>query len=141
MNKLWPVLLAIYIISPFDAYPLFFDDLIAAGVLVYILFKNSKLKQQQQQQYYNQGQAHSNQSHQNATSGTQGMMDLSRAYRLLDVTPENSLDEISRAYKDKMSKSHPDKVSHLNEQLQEKATELTLELNEAYELIKRHKSG
>ncbi len=139
LNKLWPVLLTIYIISPLDAHPLFLDDLIAIGVLVYVLFKNSKLKKQQQ--YYNQGQSQSNQSQHKATTDSQGQMSLNGAYRLLDVTPENTLEEISKAYKDKMSISHPDKVSHLNAQLQEKATELTLELNEAHDLIKRHKSG
>ncbi len=139
LNKLWPALLALYIISPLDAHPLLLDDLFAAGVLIYILFKN-KSKFKQQQQYYNQNQSQSNQSQQNTSTGTQGHMGLNQAYSLLGVTPANSLDEISRAYKDKMSKSHPDKVSHLNEQLQEKAKELTLELNEAYSLIKNHKA-
>ncbi len=138
LNKLWPVLLTIYIISPLDAHPLFLDDLLATGMLIYILFKNSKLKQQQQ---YNQGQSQSNQSQQNSTTGNQDRMSLNSAYRLLDVTPENSLEEISKAYKEQMSISHPDKVSHLSKQLQEKATELTLELNKAHELIKKSKSG
>ena len=34
---------------------------------------------------------------------------------------------------------HPDKVSHLSEELQETAKELTLKLNEAYDLIKQYK--
>ncbi len=42
LSKLWPVLLAIYIISPFDAHPLFLDDLIAAGALFYMIYKNCK---------------------------------------------------------------------------------------------------
>jgi DnaJ-domain-containing protein 1 len=48
------------------------------------------------------------------------------------------MDEISRAYKEKMIKSHPDKVSHLSKELQEKAKELTMELNAAIDLIKRY---
>ena len=45
----------------------------------------------------------------------------------------------AKAYKDKMTKSHPDKVSHLSKALQDKAQELTLELNAAYDLIKKYK--
>ncbi|HDH53225.1 MAG TPA: hypothetical protein ENH24_01925, partial [Nitrospirae bacterium] len=51
LNYFWIILLAIYIISPFDAYPLFLDDLVAAGVLFYLLYRNAKKKKQQQ--YYN----------------------------------------------------------------------------------------
>jgi DnaJ-domain-containing protein 1 len=48
---------------------------------------------------------------------------------------------VQKAYKDKMAKSHPDKVAHLSEELQKKAKELTLEINKAYNIIKSHKGG
>jgi DnaJ like chaperone protein len=136
LNYLWIIILAIYIISPFDAHPLFLDDLIAAGVLFYMMYKNAKRKKQNQQYY-----SHSNNQSHNKTAAREsnGSLTLDDAYRLLGVSPSNSLEEISRAYKDKMSRSHPDKVSHLSEELQEKAKELTLTINEALELIKRHK--
>jgi len=38
-----------------------------------------------------------------------------------------------------MTKSHPDKVAHLGEELQEKARELAVEINKAYNIIKSHK--
>jgi DnaJ like chaperone protein len=66
-------------------------------------------------------------------------MTLDEAYRIVGVGPDASWDEISKAYREKMSKSHPDKVSHLSEELQKKAEELTLRLNDAFELIRRHK--
>jgi hypothetical protein len=44
LKYIWPVLLGIYIISPFDAHPLFFDDLIAAAVLFYVIYKNTKIR-------------------------------------------------------------------------------------------------
>jgi DnaJ-domain-containing protein 1 len=137
LNYLWIILLAIYIISPFDAHPLLLDDLIAAGVLFYIMYKNAK-KKKQYQQYYSHTHAGS-QNRSTASREPHGPLTLDEAYRLLGVSPGNSLDEISKAYKEKMSKSHPDKVSHLSEELQEKAKELTLTLNEALDLIKRHK--
>jgi uncharacterized membrane protein YkvA (DUF1232 family) len=48
-NYIWLILLAIYIISPIDAHPFLFDDLIAAVVMLYMLHKNSKRKKQYQQ--------------------------------------------------------------------------------------------
>jgi len=140
LNYLWPVLLAIYIISPFDAHPLFLDDLIAAGVLFYILYKNAKRKKQQQQyyDYYRQSQSF-NGTQDGSETGPEGTLTLDGAYRLLGVNPDASLEDITKAYKEKMTKSHPDKVSHLSEELQEKAKELSLKLNEAYDLIKKYK--
>lgn len=140
LNYLWLILLAIYIISPFDAHPLFLDDLIASGVLFYMLYKNAKKrKQQQYYNYYSQSQS-SGQSEQNKTAGPRGPLALEDACKLLGVSPDASQDEISRAYKEKMSKSHPDKVSHLSEELQEKAEELTLKLNEAFDLVRQHRN-
>lgn len=139
MNYFWIILLIIYIISPIDANPLFIDDLIASGVLFYFLYKNARDKKQQPYpDYYRQSQT-SHQSDQNTESGARGPLTLNEAYRLLGVSPNASLDETSRAYREKMTKSHPDKVSHLSEELQEKAKELTLKISEAYEVIKRHK--
>ncbi len=136
-NYIWLILLAIYIISPIDAHPFILDDLIAAGVMLYMLHKNSKRKKQYRQYY-----SHSrNQSQDNKTgfNETRGSVTLDKAYELLGVSSKSSWDEITRAYKEKMTKSHPDKVSHLSEELQAKAKELTLNLNEAIDMIKRHR--
>jgi hypothetical protein len=141
LNYLWPILLGIYIISPLDAHPLFIDDLIASAVLFYFLYKNAKRKEQQQQYYNHYNQSQSNQSQQKKTSTSYSHTSLEGASRMLGVRPDASLDDISRAYKEKMAKSHPDKVSHLSVELQDKAKELTLKLNEAYDLLKRHKKG
>jgi DnaJ-class molecular chaperone len=134
LSKLWIVLLIIYIISPFDAHPLFFDDLIAAGILFYIIYKNSKQKQQSERYYSNSGPGGKGRG---AASHSSDPLTLDEAYSILGVKSGASLEEIGRAYRDKITKSHPDKVSHLSIELQEKAKELTLRLNEAYELIKK----
>ena len=136
LSYLWPVLIAIYIISPFDLHPLFLDDLIAAGFMFYMMYRNAKRKKQQQQYYdYSRQSQSSNQSQTEA----KGPLTLDDACRMLGVSSNASLDDIAKAYKEKMIKSHPDKVSHLSEELQEKAKELTLKLNEAYDLIKKYK--
>ncbi len=137
LNYLWPVLIGIYIISPFDLHPLILDDLIAAGFLFYMLYKKSKQKKQQQEYYQHYQQSQS--FHKSSGVESEGPLTLEKACTLLGVTPETSSDDITKAYKDKMKKSHPDKVTHLSKELQEKARELTLELNEAYELINKYR--
>jgi hypothetical protein len=140
INYIWIALLIIYIISPFDAHPLFFDDLIASGMLFYYLYKNSRRKKQYEQYYSHHSRDNSSDnSRQNKFSGSQGPATLKEAYRLLGLNQNASLDELNRAYKLKIAKSHPDKVSHLSEELQDRAKELTLRLNEAFDLIKRHR--
>ncbi len=68
-------------------------------------------------------------------------MNLPDAYRLLNVSPNAPWNEVQKAYKEKMAKSHPDKVAHLSEELQKKAKELALEINKAYNNIKSYKGG
>jgi|GEM_PF-3349014 len=138
LTYLWIILLGLYIISPFDAHPLFMDDLIAAGVLFYVLYKNARRKKDYEQYYssYNQSQS-SGSSQESSKAASQGPVTLDEAYRLLGVTRSTPWDEIQRAYKEKIIKSHPDKVNHLSTELQEKAREITLNLNEALDIIKR----
>ncbi len=66
-------------------------------------------------------------------------LDLEEAYGLLGLNPDASWEEVQKAYKEKIAKSHPDKVAHLSEELQEKAKELTLKLNNAIDVIRRYK--
>ncbi len=129
----WLILLAIYIISPLDAHPLFLDDLIAAGVLFYLLYRREKQKKQRSYSYSH------GQSQENKKTESESPLSLEDAYRLLGVKPDDSWDEINKAYKAKMVKSHPDKVNHLSEELQEKAKEITLNLNNAIDIIKHYK--
>ncbi len=68
-------------------------------------------------------------------------MSLDQAQRLLNVGPDAPWSEVQKAYKEKMVKSHPDKVAHLGEELQEKAKELTIKINKAYNIIKSYKGS
>lgn len=134
LSYLWLVLLVLYILSPLDAHPLFFDDLIASVVLVYMLYKNARQKKRAGYTYtYSQSQNRSN-------TTTRADLSLDEAYRILGVGPDSSLDKARKAYKEKIAQSHPDKVSHLSRELQDKAKELTLKLNNAFDVIKKEKS-
>jgi len=126
------IVLIIYIISPLDLFPFVFDDLIASGVLLYFWrkFKNQK----------NQRNSYSkSRSQTNIKPEPDGQSSLDEACRLLNVSPDAPWSEVQKAYKEKMAKSHPDKVAHLSEELQKKAGELTLEINKAFNIIKRYK--
>ncbi|ODS30954.1 MAG: DnaJ-like protein DjlA [Candidatus Scalindua rubra] len=111
---------------------LYFDDLIASGFLYYLWqkFKNQK----RQRNFYSKSQ-----SQENRKTESKGDLNLEDAYKILGVSPNASLKEVQKAYKDKIVKSHPDKVTHLSKELQEKAKEVTAKLNKAIEIIKRHK--
>jgi DnaJ-domain-containing protein 1 len=128
------IVLIIYIISPLDLFPFVFDDLIASGFLFYFWnkFKNQKSKRN----YYSKGRSQAN-----IKTEPDGQSSLDEAYKLLNVSPDSPWSEVQKAYKEKMAKSHPDKVAHLSEELQKKAKELTLEINKAYNIIKSYKGS
>ncbi|MBL7048006.1 MAG: DnaJ domain-containing protein [Nitrospira sp.] len=138
LKYIWPVLLGIYILSPLDAHPLFIDDLIAGIVLFYYLRKNSREARSQTSRNYNSGDTSSGKSGWNPNSQPNDLT-LEKAYILLGVSSKADMDEISSAFREKVSKSHPDKVTHLSEELQERARELTMNFNMAYDLIKKQK--
>jgi len=129
---IWVVILLIYIISPLDFFPGFFDDLIAIAVLYYLSYKKMTRGKHGTYSHNNTRHNSGSQSHQQDT----GSLSLEEAYRTLGVSPNASWEDIKKAYKEKIAKCHPDKVSHLNEELQEKAEELTLKLNNTLEIIK-----
>lgn len=58
-------------------------------------------------------------------------------YKILELTPEASNEDIKKAYKKMAVKYHPDKVSHLGEDVQKAANEKFKEVNQAYETLKK----
>ncbi|MBP6978297.1 MAG: TerB family tellurite resistance protein [Bacteroidales bacterium] len=61
------------------------------------------------------------------------------AYQILEILPEASDEEVHKAYRRMAVKYHPDKVSHLGEDVQRAAKEKFQQLNQAYQDIKRHR--
>ena len=61
------------------------------------------------------------------------------AYQILEISPEATEDEIKKAYKKMAMKYHPDRVSHLGEEVQKQANEKFKEVNNAYETIKKER--
>lgn len=58
-------------------------------------------------------------------------------YKILEITADASDDEVKKAYRKAAMKHHPDKVSHLGEDVRKAAEEKFAKVNEAYNRIKK----
>lgn len=58
-------------------------------------------------------------------------------YKILELTPEATNEDIKKAYKRMAKKYHPDKVTHLGEDVQKAANDKFKEVNQAYENLKK----
>jgi hypothetical protein len=58
-------------------------------------------------------------------------------YEILGIAPSASREAIQAAYKARMNEYHPDKVAHLGEDLQKLAHRKALEIQQAYQQLRR----
>lgn len=65
--------------------------------------------------------------------------DTQSAYKILEIDPNASDQEVKKAYRKMANKYHPDKVSHLGEDFQKAANQKFQKVNEAYEKIKKER--
>lgn len=65
--------------------------------------------------------------------------DTKSAYKILEISESATNDEIKKAYRKMAIKYHPDKVSHLGEDVQKAAKEKFQKVSEAYEQIKNER--
>ena len=61
------------------------------------------------------------------------------AYKILEVSPEATNDEIKKAFRELAKKYHPDKVAHLGEEIKKAAEVKFTTLNAAYEAVKEER--
>jgi DnaJ like chaperone protein len=59
------------------------------------------------------------------------------SYKILEIEPTATDEEVKKAYRRMAMKYHPDKVSHLGEEFRKTADEKFKKVNEAYEKIKK----
>jgi DnaJ like chaperone protein len=65
--------------------------------------------------------------------------DLNSAYKVLEIAPEASDEDVKAAYRKMAVKYHPDKVAHLGDDVQIAAKEKFQQLSAAYEEIKKQR--
>ncbi len=65
--------------------------------------------------------------------------DTDAAYKILGIDPSSSDEEIKKAYRELAKKYHPDKVSHLGDEVRKAAEEKFTRLNAAYEAVKQER--
>jgi DnaJ like chaperone protein len=66
--------------------------------------------------------------------------DVNASYKILEIEPTATNEEIKKAYRAMAVRYHPDKVSHLGEELANSAKEKFQKINEAYEKIKKERN-
>lgn len=60
-------------------------------------------------------------------------------YKVLEIEPSATIDEIKKAYRSMAIKHHPDKVGHLGDDIRTAAEEKFKKVNQAYEKIKKER--
>ncbi len=78
-----------------------------------------------------------------AANGRDGAAETGRAesldpWRVLQLEPGASSEEIHEAYKAQLLRYHPDRVSHLGDEFQQLAHRKTLAIRQAYTILKQH---
>ncbi len=61
-------------------------------------------------------------------------------YRILEIDPSATDEEVKKAYRKMAMKFHPDRVGHLGEEIKKDAGEKFRKVNEAYEKIKKERN-
>jgi len=62
------------------------------------------------------------------------------SYKILEIEPSATDDEIKKAYRRMAKKYHPDKVSHLGDEFRKSADEKFKKVNDAYNKIKKERN-
>ncbi len=65
--------------------------------------------------------------------------DTESAYKILGINANATDEEVKLAYREMAKKYHPDKVSHLGEDVKKAAEEKFMKVNEAYETVKKER--
>ena len=62
---------------------------------------------------------------------------LDNDYKILEISPDATDDEVKKAYRAMAKKYHPDRVAHLGEEMRKQAEEKFARMTDAYDRIKK----
>ena len=139
--KRWLTVIAVvYLVFPRDLIPDFLgrglglvDDLLLIGLLTY--FYRKQLRQHAARETGESGRRDREEpSSQPQAPASDRRFD---PYEILGIAPSASGEAIQAAYKARMNEYHPDKVAHLGEDLQKLAHRKALEIQQAYQQLRR----
>ncbi|MDD4395539.1 MAG: TerB family tellurite resistance protein [Bacteroidales bacterium] len=73
----------------------------------------------------------------NNSFGTRSSYNLDNDYKILEISPDATDEEVKKAYRSLAKKYHPDRVNHLGEDMRKAAEEKFAKLSQAYDNIKK----
>jgi hypothetical protein len=138
MKWIWIILAILYILSPYDLIPGmhalgWLDDIAVLVVLYRYLSRLNRLRTRKGPPFGGRQTADAA-----GESQTAEKQDVPRTpYEILGVEPSATQDEIKTAYRKLANQYHPDKVSHLGEELQDLADQRFKQIQDAYEQLVR----
>ncbi len=139
--KKWLIIIAVlYLIFPRDLIPDFLgsglgliDDLLLIALLTY--FYRNRLREYTAHTSQESGGADERQRSSRAQA--EKLESPFDPYQILGIDSSASGEEIQVAYKARMHEYHPDKVAHLGEELQKVAHRKAVEIQQAYEQLRK----
>ena len=142
-----------YVFSPVDLFPDaipflgFFDDLSFVGLLMYYLrykklpdfskFKISRRGSDERGFNSDRSERKETKDHHDVSGPGMDTEYTKSPHEILEVRPGASQEEIQKAYRKAVSKYHPDKMAHLGKDFQELAQKRFLQIQKAYEILKK----
>ena len=139
LKKWFFLIAALYLLMPRDLIPDFagrglglIDDVVLMGALTYFFRKHVR-------QYMAHQRASEQASGSEQAPGPEpdSFSADSDPYAILGISRPADQQEIQAAYRERMREYHPDKVAHLGEDLQKLAHQRSLEIQQAYQSLRR----
>ncbi len=139
--KKWLIIIAVlYLVFPRDLIPDFLgsglgmiDDLLLIALLTYF-YRNRLREHAARATQESGGQDQRERSSRARAEASESSFD---PYEILGIDSSASGEEVQAAYKARMHEYHPDKVGHLGEELQKVAHRKAVEIQQAYEQLRK----
>ena len=139
--KKWLIIIGVlYLVFPRDLIPDFLggglgliDDFLLIALLAYF-YRNRLREYAARATGESEGQHQRERSSRAQAEAPKSSFD---PYEILSIDASASGDEIRAAYRTRMHEYHPDKVAHLGEELQKVAHRKTVEIQQAYEQLRK----